>query len=43
MHLYKKKPCMHLLYAKEVCEATGGDCVLYSNSPVWTEYVYKSD
>lgn len=34
---------MHLLYAKEVYKATGGDCVLYSKSPVWTEYVYKSD
>lgn len=42
MHLIKKT-CMHLLYAVEVYEATGGDCVLYSKSPVWTEYVYKSD
>lgn len=34
---------MHLLHAKEVYTATGGDCVLYSKGPVWTEYVYKSD
>lgn len=42
MHLIKKT-CMRLLYAKEVYKTTGGDCVLYSKSPVWTEYVYKSD
>lgn len=28
---------------KEVYEATGKDCMLYSKNPVWTEYGYKSD